>query len=52
MWFYFNEREHIGEDAVVKAEAYLKSAASFVKDCCANIVMGFNGLANQVPVHG
>jgi len=45
---YPQEREHIGEDAVVKAEAYLKSAASFVKDCCANIVMGFNGLANQL----
>jgi len=45
---YPQEREIIGEDAVLKAEAYLKSAASFVKDCCANIVLGFNGLANQL----
>eukprot|EP00494_Astrolonche_serrata_P030104 UN30371 len=43
-----HEREQIGKDAVSKAEAYLKSAASFVKDCCANIVMGFSGLAQQL----
>jgi len=42
------EREFIGQEAVSKTEAYLKSASSFVKEACSNIVNSFSSLAERM----